>query len=117
MPAYKHINVMEIGDVTVVGLRYHSFAEDNYIQEVGSELHSLAENDKRKKLLLNFSMVEFIDGPILWKLIMLDRKLKAQGGKMKISNLSPDCRKVFSITKLELIFDIQEDEADALAAF
>jgi anti-anti-sigma regulatory factor len=62
-------------------------------------------------------MVKFLDGVILSRLITLNKKLTAKGGEMRISNMSPDCRKVFAITKLDLYFDIQEDEADALAAF
>ena len=47
----------------------------------------------------------------------LDRKVKAQGGALKLSNIGPNIYEVFAITKLNRFFDIKEDEADALAAF
>ena len=40
-----------------------------------------------KSLLLNFSSVEFLSSAALGKLITLDRKVKAHGGKLKLSSL------------------------------
>ena len=87
------------------------------IQELGSEMFSLVENDKREKLLLNFSAVEFLGSAALGKLITLDRKVKAQGGVLKLSNIGANIYEVFAITRLNRFFDIKDDEADALAAF
>ena len=115
MPAYLHFDVTEIGDVTVVRIRSPHIATD--IEDFGRELYSLVENGKRQKLLLNLSVVEFFGDAALSKMIVLRRKLNAQGGVLKISNMSPNVHQVFTITKLDRIFDIHEDEADALAAF
>ena len=38
-------------------------------------------------------------------------------GKLKFSNIRPEIYEVFAITKLNKLFDIKDDEADALAAF
>jgi anti-sigma B factor antagonist len=108
---------MEVGDVAVVRFRNRRITEDVDIQEVGNELYSLVESDEREKLLLNFSMVEFFSSAAIGKLITLHRKMKAQGGVLKLSNIRPDIREVFTIFKLDRLFDIKDDEADALAAF
>ena len=75
------------------------------------------EQEKRKNLLLNFSSVEFLSSAALGKLITLDKKVKANGGRLKLSNIRPEIYEVFAITKLNKLFDIKDDEADALAAF
>jgi anti-sigma B factor antagonist len=36
---------------------------------------------------------------------------------LKLSNIRPEIYEVFAITKLNRLFDIKDDEADALAAF
>ena len=36
---------------------------------------------------------------------------------MKLCNIRPEIYEVFAITKLNKLFDIKDDEADALAAF
>ena len=68
-------------------------------------------------MLLNFSNVEFLSSAALGKLITLDKKVKANAGRLKLSNIRPEIYEVFAITKLNKLFDIKDDEADALAAF
>ena len=46
-----------------------------------------------------------------------DKKTKNIQGEMKLSNIRPEIYEVFTITKLDRLFDIRDDEADALAAF
>jgi anti-sigma B factor antagonist len=117
MSGYRRLDVNEVGDVTVVRFRDHKIVEDLNIQELGLEMFQLVEKDRRAKLLLNFSLVEFLSSAALGKLITLDKKVKAHGGLLKLSNIRPEIFEVFAITKLNRLFDIKEDEADALATF
>ena len=117
MTAYRHLDVTEVGDVTVVRFRDHKIVEDVNIQELGQEMFRLMEADGRDRLLLDFALVDFLSSAALGKLITLDRKMKAHGGKLKLSNIRPEIYEVFAITKLNRLFDIRKDEADALAAF
>ena len=117
MTAYRRLDVNQVGDVTVVRFRDHKIVEDINIQQLGQELFQLVEADSRDKLLLNFSSVDFLSSAALGKLITLDKKMKAHGGTLKLSNIRPEIYEVFTITKLDRLFDIRDDEADALAAF
>ncbi len=117
MTAFRRLDVSEVGDVTVVRFRDHKIIEDINIQELGQELFRLIEADSRDRLLLDFSAVDFLSSAALGKLITLDKKMKAHGGILKLSNIRPEIFEVFAITKLTRLFDIRKDEADALAAF
>lgn len=117
MAGYRRLDVNEVGDVTVVRFRDQKIIEDINIQELGNEMFQLVEVEKRNKLLLNFSSVDFLSSAALGKLITLDKKMKVQGGVLKLSNIRPEIYEVFAITKLNRLFDIKDDEADALAAF
>jgi len=117
MTGYRRLDVNEVGDVTVVRFRDHKIVEDINIQQLGQEMFRLIEVDNRDKLLLNFSSVDFLSSAALGKLITLDKKMKAHGGALKLSNIRPEIYEVFAITKLNRLFDIKDDEADALAAF
>ncbi len=117
MSGYRRLDVKEVGDVTIVRFRDHKIVEDINIQELGQEMFQLVEKDHRGKLLLNFSAVEFLSSAALGKLITLDKKVKAHGGILKLSNIRPEIYEVFAITKLNRLFDIKEEEADALATF
>jgi anti-sigma B factor antagonist len=117
MGGHRRLVVSDVGDVTVVRFVDRKILDEANIQELGQELFQLVEDDGRKSLLLNFSSVEFLSSAALGKLITLDRKVKAHGGKLKLSNIRPEIYEVFAITKLNKLFDIKDDEADALAAF
>jgi len=117
MTKYRHLDVDEVGAVTVIRFHDHKIIEDFNIQELGQEMFHLVEVDGRDKLLLNFSSVDFLSSAALGKLITLDKKMKAHGGTLKLSNIRPEIYEVFAITKLNRLFDIRDEEADALAAF
>jgi anti-sigma B factor antagonist len=117
MTAYQHLDVVEVGDVAVVRFRENKIVEDINIQELGQEMFRLVEVDGRDRLLLDFSAVDFLSSAALGKLITLDKKMKAHGGVLKLSNIRPEIYEVFAITKLNRLFDIRKDEAEALAAF
>ena len=117
MAEYRRLAVNEVGDVTVVRFRDQKILDDLNIQELGRELSRLVEVENRKRLLLNFSAVEFLSSAALGKLITLDKKVKAAGGTLKLSNIQPEIYEVFAITKLNRLFEIKDDEAEALAAF
>lgn len=116
MSERRRIAVSYIGDVAVVRFNDRKILDAASIVELGEELFSLVERDGCRKLLLNFTEVEFLSSAALNKLIILDKKMKAVGGHLKLSNLRPEIYEIFVITRLTQLFDIRDDEADALAA-
>jgi anti-sigma B factor antagonist len=111
------LEVSEVGGVTVVRFVDRKILDEANIQELGKELFALVEEDNRKSLLLNFANVEFLSSAALGKLITLDKKVRAHGGKLKLCNIRPEIFEVFAITKLNKLFDIKEDEAAGLDSF
>lgn len=117
MAAHRRLEVAEVGDVTVVRFVDRKILDESNIQEMGQELFRLVEEDKRSKILLNFTSVDFLSSAALGKLITLDKKVKSHSGTLKLSNIRPEIYEVFAITKLNKLFDIRDDEAAALTAF
>jgi anti-sigma B factor antagonist len=117
MAGNRRIDVTQKGEVTVVRFIDRKILDEANIQELGVEMFKLVEVEKRKNLLLNFFNVEFLSSAALGKLITLDKKVKANGGRLKLSNIRPEIYEVFAITKLNKLFDIKDDETDAIAAF
>jgi len=117
MPAHRRVQVNQVNDVTVVRFVDRKILDEANIQELGQELFKLVEEENRKKLLLNFSTVEFLSSAALGKLITLHKKVKDHAGKLKLTNIRPEIYEVFAITKLNKLFDIKDEEADGLASF
>jgi anti-sigma B factor antagonist len=117
MTAQRRIEVSKTGDVTVVRFIDKKVLDDDGIQELGKELFELVEVQNRRQVLLNFSNVEFISSATLGKLIVLDRKVKTAKGRLRMCHIRPEILEVFRITKLDKVFDIRDEESEALAAF
>jgi anti-sigma B factor antagonist len=117
MAVHRRLEVSDVGDVAVVRFVDRKILDEGNIQEVGQELYGLVEKEQRAKLLLNFSNVDFLSSAALGKLIKLEKKVRDAGGTLKLSNIRPEIYEVFVITKLTRVFDIKDDEAEALAAF
>jgi anti-sigma B factor antagonist len=117
MLEHRRLEISEIGDVTVVRFLDRRILDVTNIEELGAELFALIEKDHRKNVLLNFAGVEFLSSAALNKLIVLDRKVKRIGGKLKLSDLRPEIYEIFVITKLHEVFDIRNGEKEALEAF
>jgi anti-sigma B factor antagonist len=117
MATHRRIDVSKVGDITVVKFLDKKILDEAGILELGAELFGLVELENRKSVLLNFTDVEFLSSAALGKLITLDRKVKSHKGRMKLSNIRPEILEVFKITKLDKVFDIRKDEAEAISAF
>ena len=113
----RRIKLSHVAEVTVVNFVDRKILDQGNIHELGQELFELVEQENCKKIVLNFSFVEFLSSAALGKLITLNKRCKTHECALKLSNIRPEIYEVFAITKLNKLFDIKEDEADALAAF
>jgi anti-sigma B factor antagonist len=69
------------------------------------------------KILLNLGDVNYIDSSGIGELVSAYTTVKNQGGEMKLLNLTKKVHDLLQITKLYTVFDIKDDEAEAVAAF
>lgn len=111
----RRIDVEQVGEVTVARFTDKKILDENNIQVIGNQLFGLVEEEGRKKIVLDFSNVEYLSSAALGKLITMDKKTKAAGGKLRLCSIRPDIYEVFAITKLNKLFDIRDDQEQALA--
>ena len=116
-PRRRRLEVEDIGDVTVVNFTDRKILDEQNIQVIGEQLFSLVDEAGRKKVLLNFGNVEYLSSAALGKLITLNKKLQAVGGKLILCNIDPQIYEVFEITKLNKLFNIKAEEQAALQEF
>lgn len=105
------------GDVTIVSFMDKKILDEANIQEIGDELTRLVTKDHRIKLLLNFENVEYLSSAALGKLISLHKRVREHNGQLKLCDIRPEIYEVFKITKLNLLFEIYDDEELALKTF
>jgi anti-sigma B factor antagonist len=69
-----------------------------------------------KHLVINLEKVEYLDSTGLGILIGGVKRLKEQGGSLRLAGPSARITRIFDITGLNKIFDVYPTEQDALAA-
>jgi anti-sigma B factor antagonist len=105
----------EIGGVTVIDM-------DGRITlgEGGTLLRDLIReklDGGHKKIVMNLAGINYIDSTGLGELVSGYRLLKSQGGELKLMNLNKKVSDLLQITRLYAVFDIHNDEAQAVASF
>ena len=117
MADHRHLDVRDVDGVVIVRFVDNRILDATSIEELGEELFALVEQENCKKLLINFTDVEFLSSAALNKLIILDKKVKSSEGKLILCDLRPEINEVFVITRLDQLFTIKETEESALTGF
>lgn len=82
---------------------------------VRAQLLKFLEEQKPKKLILNLGGVPYMDSSAIAVLVEALQKLRKAGGKIYLTDLQPRVKGLLEIARLDSIFVISKDEADALA--
>ena len=70
-----------------------------------------------KKFVIDFSKTGYIDSSGLGVLVSLSKKIREQGGDLRLAGLNEDLQTLFELTKLDTLFSITKTPEEALAAF
>ena len=62
-----------------------------------------------KKFLIDFSQTGYIDSSGLGVLVSLSKKIREQGGELRLANLNDDLKTLFELTKLDTLFRLGDD--------
>jgi len=71
----------------------------------------------QRKFLVDFSGTGYIDSSGLGALVSISKKIREQGGELRLAELNEDLRSLFELTKLDTLFAIAESRGEALASF
>jgi anti-sigma B factor antagonist len=70
-----------------------------------------------RRFVLDFGDTGYIDSSGLGALVSIARKVREEGGDIRLSGLNDDLRSLFELTKLDTLFVISETPEQALATF
>jgi anti-sigma B factor antagonist len=101
--------------ITILDLkgRITSGAEAGAFREAASAVaKGLSPN-----LILNGANVEYVDSTGLGAMVMVATTIKRSGGKVKLLNMNKRNIELLVMTKLATIFEIFNDEQDAINSF
>jgi anti-sigma B factor antagonist len=70
-----------------------------------------------RKFVIDFATTGYIDSSGLGVLVSLSKKIREQGGELRLAGLNEDLQTLFELTKLDTLFAITKTAEEALAAF
>ena len=111
------IELEDVHEISIVRFKDEKVMDPSRIEKLGEELMSLAGDEDPRNLLINFEDVRFFSSAAINKLIVLEKRMRAGGGEMKLSNLRPEVRDLFSFTNLDGLFDIRDEQSEAINSF
>jgi len=106
--------VSKNGDVTVVDVEGQLIVGNR--QELKQRVLEQLEGGDRK-FVIDFSNTGYIDSSGLGVLVSLSKKIREQGGELRLSSLNEDLRTLFELTKLDTLFRIADTRDQALEGF
>jgi|SRR5579871_1004664 anti-sigma B factor antagonist len=109
------IQSREVGHVTILDIRGRITLGDE-IGQLRDAVHKLVEEGK-KKIILNLAHVDYIDSSGVGELVGCFTTVRNAGGELKLLNLSQKVHDVLHVTKLYTVFDIRDDEFNAVKSF
>jgi anti-sigma B factor antagonist len=102
----KGVTVVEVEGQLIVGNR----------QDLKQKILEALEGGERK-FLIDFTRTGYIDSSGLGVLVSLSKKIRDEGGDLRLAGLNDDLKTLFELTKLDTLFAIADSPGEALAAF
>ena len=105
----------QAGDITVLDMDGRITIGEGSVA-LRSAVRRLLEEGK-KNILLNLAGVGYIDSSGIGELVSSFTAVKKEGGILKLLNLTQKIQDLLAITKLLTVFDVFENEGDALSSY
>ena len=102
----RDVAIVEVEGQLIVGNR----------QELKQKVLEVVDGGTRK-VLVEFARTGYIDSSGLGVLVSLAKKLREDGGELRLANLNDDLRTLFELTKLDTLFPIADTRERALESF
>jgi anti-sigma B factor antagonist len=113
--AELNISERQAGDVTILDLNGKVTIGEGSVALRTIIRRLLGEG--KKNILLNLGGVGYVDSSGIGELVSSFTAVQKEGGSLKMLNLTQKIQDLLAITKLLTVFDVYENEGDALAGF
>ena len=112
-----YLGLRRLGGLIVIRFGEHRILDELTVKKFGEELFQVADRPDCQHLLLNFTGVVGLSSTMLGIMLMLRKKMGQKSGKLKLCQVGPEIMDVFRATKLGQLFEILDNEQQALKAF
>ena len=109
-----YLNERRVEDVTILDLKGRERIRG--VMGLHESIRCLAREGKIQ-VLLDLAWVKHIDSDGLGELVSSHTTLDEKGGALKLMHMTESVHDLMTVTKLLTVFDVYDDEPEALASF
>jgi anti-sigma B factor antagonist len=102
-------------DVVVIRLQVKDL-DEAHTKAVHADVNAAAAESPALPFILDLSGVKFLPSITLGAMVRLGQTFRARNQRLLLAGLQPTIRQVLTITKLDRLFEIQDDVDAALRA-
>lgn len=113
--AELNISERQAGDITILDMDGKVTIGEGSVALRNTIRRLLGEG--KKKILLNLGNVGYIDSSGIGELVSSFTAVNKEDGSLKLLNLTQKIQDLLAITKLLTVFDVFENEGEALSSF
>ena len=106
-------NARREGDAVLASLRGEIDLHNS--PQVRGALLEILQSQQPKRLVLNLSQVPYMDSSAIAVLVESLQKIRKLGGKIYLTDLQPRVKGLLEIARLDSIFVVVKDDAEAMA--
>lgn len=113
----SRLRISQQGEVTQVEFLDRNILDEANIQAIGDEIGRLIDDSGKPKLLISFNNVDHLSSAALGALITINKRVSDKAGALRLADIDPQIYEVFTITRLDKLFQIHETLDDAMTSF
>ncbi len=118
MAAPNRIAMEDADGVPVIRFMERQLYDDRTVREAGDQINAaVLSGIGPVRVILDFSGVAMISSALLGRLVLLQRRVDASKGMLRLCEVSPAVRDVLKTTNLDRILKIDRDRREAREHF
>ena len=110
----KTIRTESRGGVLLLEVDARQLTALTAVDEFDRQLRQLLQHQTERSWIIDFHDVTFLVTPAINTLLVVLKKLRGDGGMLVLCGLNENIRRVFTLMKLDQVFVLRRDAAEAL---
>lgn len=102
------------GEINVVMFSRPDVLDGHYISDLGKELAAFVAPLDAPRLVIDLENVTFLSSAALGMLVTIRNAVQERGGRLCLAGVRTDVRRVFELTRMDLIFEFHDTRAAAI---
>jgi anti-sigma B factor antagonist len=110
-----HFVINTVEKYTIIEFRTASLMDSLILEEIGSQLYPLVDEQDKRQIILDFEKVQYLSSQAIGLVLNMHKKLAAlKKSKLILCGVGPKLMELMKITRLDRVLIIKPTQAEAI---